>query len=163
MLGMLNENMSQEQTSAMMRDNTLKTSQALNFAGVSVLKTIKSRIAQSVSSTSYVNLSEFQAGVNTNGGLIVFMLETYLKFDGNGNIDFRLDVDDVPVKEITGIGFSANSVFNSPFTWILVLPSGSHTFKMKAKVNAGTQIVGATTSDSTLYILECRNANQGVQ
>ncbi len=161
MLGMLNELMGQEATNAMLRDNTRKTGQALNFAGVSILTSKVSSVLQTVSATSYTPLTEYQFGFTSNGGLVIALGSIYVGV-GNNTITIQGNLDgEQKILHVVGSPSTVNS--HIPFVWSMQLPSGSHTFKFNAKVDGGAVEVGKSTSISTFYILECRNANQGVQ
>ena len=134
--------------------NAKLVQQGLDKLGANLLLNKVSRVAQAVSSTTYVKLTEWQAQVVTSGGLIAIWWESYLKYDGAGNLNIQLLIDDLPVKTVAGLGLTGNSVVQSPLTWVGQLNAGSHTIKFQALVNAGTQTVGNASSDSTLYVVE---------
>ena len=154
LLDQWNDNLEPEQKTKVLRENFLTLDKAIQGTNLLLLRNTASRVAQNISSSSYVALNEWQSAITSNGGLIVVLWETYVKYDGSGNISFQLVIDGGSQKEISGMGLAANNIIQNPFSWCGILNAGTHAFSFQAKVTGGTQIVGNTSSDSTLYVLE---------
>jgi len=153
-LDVWNDDLEPEQKTKVLRENFSNINKAIQSTALLLPVSRVSRASQSITSTSYVNLAAWQTVITTQGGVVFLVFETYVIYDGAGNIGFQLLIDGQPTKEIFGMGLAGNHVVQNSFSWAGQLPAGSHLFGFQAKVNAGTQIVGNASSDSTLYILE---------
>ncbi len=79
-------------------ENTKITQQGVDKLGVNLLQGVKSRVAQTVSSTTYVKLTEFQAAFVTSGGLILIVFSPIVAYNAL-TLSVQIQVDDASVKE----------------------------------------------------------------
>ncbi len=135
------------------RDNFLTINKQSLRAGAYLLTALEVKTNQTVSSLTYVALSQFAGSVNTSGGLVQFC-GSIITNNSPANTCIGLFVDDVEVAQSLLVGDIATNVSVS---YIANLNAGNHKWQLKAKTNAGSTEIGyyaALLASSKLYITE---------
>lgn len=110
---------------------------------------------QNVTSTSYVDVAAFTGAFNSSGDLVFFQVNVFVSVTAI-NCWLKLIVDDTTTiaTAIAGCSPSALSI-SVPLTGATNLNAGQHKYKLQAKVDAGTAIIGAGTDvKSSVTVLE---------
>lgn len=155
-IGLVNTELDLKQNLETIRQNEQETSKALLKIGGNLIKEKKSRVAQAITSTSYVALTEWQAGIKCSGGLVIIVFNPYVT-SATSTLTVQIMIDDAEVR--TG-AFGSAATVEDLLTMVIFksLTKGNHTIKINAKVSGATITVGHTAIDSALYVAEFNGA-----
>ena len=126
--------------------------QGLDKLGINVLKSQVNRVVQNVSSTSYVQLTNYQFSVTASGGTIIVLFNPVLAYNVL-TLSIRCDIDGLPVREMLFVSQDNHSA-TPTMTIVQNLNAGQHTIKFYGKVDGSTAVIGHASYDSAVYVLE---------
>lgn len=143
------------------KDNFQTLGEIVNLLGVNILASLSLAVSQSITSTSFVKVNNHQASVSTSGGIVAYIAQISSSMTEGDDAFFEIRVDDVS-KSLVSTGLGAGGVTrlvgSSTLLWIGSLPAGTHTFKLYAKVTAGTlgvsPLLSTNQTKTDAYILE---------
>jgi hypothetical protein len=124
-------------------------------AGANILVDTVGKTTQTVSSASYVPLTDFQGSFNASGGLVLFEFST-LKDSTAGTTSIALFVDDEEKAWAYSYETAGSLLENMIISRWIELNAGNHKYQFKCKVTAANASVGpaSTGANGTLSIIE---------
>lgn len=154
-LDIIDEKADPKESMQSIRDNFKTIQNQTLKAGPYLLASASVKTAQNVTSATYVDLTAFKGSLATSGGLVTFQFSIFaLVTAANGS--YALYVDDVEVAWAS-VGIASSVLTNIPLVYSANLNAGNHTWKIKAKVSAGTMQTGyysTTATGSNFSIIE---------
>ncbi len=126
--------------------------QGVDKLGVNLLRTIQSSVVQTVSTTAYAKMNDFQSSVKTSGGLIVYFASLGIEIV-NQTALVKLEVDG-DAKLIRAFGNSGTGQGQLIVMWFGLLNAGDHLFKLYGRVNGGSWSLNTVGQNSDAYIVE---------
>lgn len=154
-LGLPNQKLSYEENLEILKTNGIEVSKKLLNTGVTLLREKVSKNSQSVTSTSYVALTDWQFSIKTSGAIVAIFFNPIVGIDTN-TVSIDLRIDNVSEREVAWNSADANTTMGSVVVF-KELVKGNHTVKLYCKVSGGTGTIGNTTYNSAIYIAEFNN------
>lgn len=147
-LDIIDKNATPEEQMDSIRKNFTMVSRTNLKAGTYSLFSATIKTAQAITSASYVDLTGLTGSFNSSGGLVTFQGSIFAALN-TANGAFALVLDDSEVAWATvGVNNTAIGV-HLPIFYSASLNAGSHKWKIRGKVTAGTFTVGYDTTTST--------------
>jgi len=155
-LDIIDQNADPKEQMESIRKNFTMVSKSNLKAGTYNLFSVTIKTAQAITSASYVDLNSLTGSFNSSGGIVTFQGSIFAALN-TANGAFALVLDDVEVAWATiGVNNTAIGV-HLPIFYSANLNAGSHKWKIRGKVTAGTFTVGydsTTSTGSTFSITE---------
>lgn len=149
-LEIIEKTISPEEKDEKIRDNFIQLGKQQYLQGAQLLVDTVNTVSQSVTATSYTELSQFKAGVVSSGGVLIISANLRIETNNNtASVGIFIDDSSEAVEQMA-VGYSAVAGAQSMrIEKAVKLGEGQHVIRLKGKVNGGTGVFGGTGSDTS--------------